>query len=458
MEQVDSVHMHCFPRTATKASYQTVKAARIENGLKTLAFWLMLFVPVFAVFELASHIIVKRAVPSRILHRAYGGESVALVKQAKHSADSPRVVRAVATTNQADGLALFHPVLGWDYPPGLNYEDNEGISYSHGMQGERRCVTDFDTTLIASYGDSFTYCAGVTDEHTWQNFLGEKLGTNVLNFGVGGYGTDQALLKYELHDGLPPKIAMLCVFPENVNRVVNIYRPFYTYSDSLRLTKPFFVRDGDKIRLIPNPITSVADLPKLDQEEYLEELGKVDYWYQLDRNLPKFSFPYTLSFLSWRGPVFAQLVAQLGKFSTRRSRHPWNLFDEDGPLSIMCYIADRFVATARSRGSEPLIVIMPYKDFVTEINDNGVVRVAGFLEYLSAKGYPFLDAVKCVADMKPSKDDLEKWYEEHASGEGNKVLADILSRYLLANYSYFNGAPGKRATDPKLVRADVKAP
>ncbi len=402
---------------------------------KKIAFWLFLFVPVIVAFETASYVIIKMDVPSRIVHRIETKELLMGVEQARPAMDRPRLVRASATKDQADGLTLYHPVLGWDFPPGLVYEDAEGIPYSHGARGERHCCTSFDTTLIATYGDSFTYCAEVGDENTWQTFLGDKLQTNVLNFGVSGYGTDQALLKYELQEGIAAKIVILGVLPENINRVVNIYRPFYTYHDPLKLTKPIFFKDRNKIRLVPNPIRSVAEVSKLDQEQFLEELGKFDYWYQLDKGLPKFTFPYTFSFFAWKDSVFAQLTARVQGFSNGRIRHPWNLYDEDGPLSIMCYLADRFVATARSRGSEPLIVIMPHKDYITEMTDNGMVRAATFMEYLSDKGYPFLDAVKSVADMRPSKQDLDRWYRDHATSDGNKIFADILKRYLQAKYS-----------------------
>jgi hypothetical protein len=442
-------------RLLPKASAQTCKLVPVKRALKKLVFWLLLFVPVLAVFETASYIIIKRTVPSRILHRVPPDESAVSAMRDRHAADKPVFIKATASGNVTPGLMLFHPALGWDYPPGLAYEDAQGISYSHGIQGERRCTTGFNTALIATYGDSFTYCDNAGDEDTWQNFLGNKLGTNVLNFGVGGYGTDQALLKYEQHQGPPTKIVMLCVLPENINRVVNIYRPFYTYNDPLRLTKPVFVRDGKNIRLISNPVTSEAELSKLDQNQFLEALGNVDYWYQLDRRLPKFSFPYVLSLVSWRGPVFSELIQRIPVSASGRIRHSWNLFDEEEPLSIMCHIADRFVATAHSRGSEPLIVIMPHKDYVTEITDRGMVRVARFLEYLSGKNYPFFDAVTCIAEMKPSKEELERWYESHATPQGNRVLAAILSRYLQANYQIFSQGSEKSKTGLESYESDA---
>ena len=206
---------------------------------------------------------------------------------------------------------MFHPVLGWDYPPNIIYQDIDDIIYHHGAHGERRTCTSYGTTLIATYGDSFTYCANVRDEDTWQTFLARKLSSNVLNFGVGAYGTDQAMLKYELQSQVRTKIVMLCIFPENINRIVNIYRPFYTYVDPVRLTKPLFVRHGDGFKLVSNPLKSAEDFSKLDDPTFLNELAKLDYWYQFDKNLPGLSFPWIFSLFHWWRPVLKQLSVSL---------------------------------------------------------------------------------------------------------------------------------------------------
>jgi hypothetical protein len=380
-----------------------------------------------------------------------GDNSNSPIMHAGQSIERRRIVQASAPKNEVDAMTLFHSTLGWDYPPNLVYENFAGVTFSHGPGGERRCLTNYDTTLISTYGDSFTYCAEVGDGDTWQTVLGEKLKTNVINFGVCGYGTDQALLKYDLNKEHHTKLVILGVWPENVNRVVNIYRPFYAYSDTTMKTKPMFVRQGRTIRHIPNPISSVAELPKLDQESFLEELGKVDYWYQADKRLPKFSFPYTFSFYEWKDVLFSHIIAGVKDVTKKGSRHPWNLYDEDNPLSIMCYIADRFVETAGARGSEPLIVIMPHKDDIIEVTTKGMTRVARFTQYLSHKGYPFFDGVQCLADMNPSKEDLDKWYGSHASAEGNRVLAEILSKRLMADYSCFSGNPETGGGAPPLT-------
>jgi len=413
-----------------------------QPWLKALVFWLLAFVPILMVLEAASYILIKKMIPTRITGRVGRGSiEFHLAQRQQVPLEQPKLMfepagESAPQQSSIPGFRMFHPALGWDYPSDIIYQDIDSIIYHHGAYGERRTCTSFGTTLIATYGDSFTYCANVRDEDTWQTFLAKKLSSNVLNFGVGAYGSDQAMLKYELQSHVRTKIVMLCIFSENINRVVNIYRPFYTHIDPVRLTKPLFVKHGDGFKLVANPVTSAGDLGKLDDPAFLTELAKLDYWYQFDQNLPGLSFPWFFSFFHWWRPVLNQLSLSLphalGPLAARS--YTWNLFDEDYPLAVMCHIVDRFVATARRRDSIPIIVIMPHKDYLQESMDHGVNRVARLLDHLSRQKYPFIDAVQVVADMKPSRLQLDGWYHGHATREGNQVLADILGRYLESNF------------------------
>jgi hypothetical protein len=377
----------------------------------------------------ASYISIKESVPTRILYRAGSSERLQFSRP-EYVSGQLKFVHASAPARESGGLLLFHPVLGWDYPPELVHADAQDVVYTHGKMGERRTCTDFASTKLATYGDSFTYCAETGDEDTWQTHLARKLGTNVLNFGVGGYGTDQALLKYENSEQHATKIVLLCIFPENINRVVNIYRPFYTHHDPLRLTKPMFMVADNGITLVSNPITSTAELPRLDQESFLQTLGKVDYWFQLDRNLPRFAFPYSLAFFEWSGAVFSQLSSRVSWLANYHRPHIWDLYNQEGPLSIMCHIADRFVAIAKARGEEPIIVLMPHKDYVNELRVRGIGRMASFIHYLDKRNYHCIDAIRCMWEMNPNQEQLESWYGGHATAEGNKVVAEILDRQI----------------------------
>ncbi len=407
------------------------------KGYKTAIFGALILLILVVLLEAASYLIIGSGIPARIRARVgYGSAEFHIAQRQTSRPAQPRIIRAPDGLGEKAGgssrLVLFHPVLGWDYPPNIEYEDIAGTLYRHAPGGERLTCTSFDTTAISTYGDSFTYGSEVRDEDTWQTFLAQKIGTNVLNFGVGGYGTDQAFLKYESQEGPGKKIVMLCLWPENINRVMNIYRPFYQHGDSLTLTKPRFVRDGNGFKVIPNPLRSVEDTEKLSDPSFIRQLGQLDYWYQLDQKLPPLSFPYCLSLFRWRQLIFEQLTLSAARLLPLKTQpvYPWNLFDEPEPFGVLCHVADRFVQTARSRGSVPIIVIMPHKDVIREVMDYRVARYARFLRYLKQHQYPFIDVVQSMADMKPNRSQLDAWYQGHATREGNRITAEIIAAYL----------------------------
>jgi len=405
----------------------------------------MALVPLLFFLELASYVMGTNLVPTRIRGRL-GCRTAEFHVEERHKAHllQPKLVRSVATAESVGRaaepeLAMFNPVLGWDYPPDITYRDFSGILCHHGSMGERFTCTSFRTTGIATYGDSFTYCSQVPDEQTWQTFLAEKLGTNVLNFGVGGYGTDQALLKYEHQDRTLAKIVMLCILPENINRIVNIYRPFYQYDDPLALTKPLFIRDGSGFKVFPNPLNTVWDVAKLDDPIFMKRLGELDYWYRLDQELPPLRFPYILSLVQWRKTMLDQLALTAARVLPFRyeARYPWNLFEEAEPFAIMCHIVDMFVKTAISRGETPIIIIMAHKDYVQELMDYRVSRAAKLVSYMKRKQYMVIDLIQAMATMNPTRKELDEWYEGHATAAGNKITAKIIASNLKQTLAYW---------------------
>src|SRR4030095_3423039 len=69
----------------------------------------------------------------------------------------------------------------------------------------------------------------------------------VANFGVGGYGPEQALLKLEgLIDRFPrTRVVVLAIMYENVYRMVNRYRPVYHLGTALTFGLKPYVLDGE---------------------------------------------------------------------------------------------------------------------------------------------------------------------------------------------------------------------
>ncbi|MBL8115876.1 MAG: hypothetical protein JNK60_23570, partial [Acidobacteria bacterium] len=87
-------------------------------------------------------------------------------------------------------LAARDPLLGWPSPQ------------TFGKGGERdargaRLSRLAGPAAISVYGDSFAWGSDVPAGSCWVEKLGELIGARALNFGVGGYGTDQAVLRHE---------------------------------------------------------------------------------------------------------------------------------------------------------------------------------------------------------------------------------------------------------------------
>ncbi|MFQ5647467.1 MAG: SGNH/GDSL hydrolase family protein, partial [bacterium] len=119
---------------------------------------------------------------------------------------------------------------GWDRTNRITTEKTVAgeVTYTYNNQGIRGAkIFSLDTapgiTRIAAFGDSFIFGQCVSDDEYWAPFLTEsfKGKTEVLNFGVNGYGTDQAFIKYrEKGVKFKPDIVMIGLYLENVLRNV----------------------------------------------------------------------------------------------------------------------------------------------------------------------------------------------------------------------------------------------
>jgi len=240
---------------------------------------------------------------------------------------------------------LYDPDLGWVYRQGLNvYGDPR--TYDYDDQGARACSRPFADTLVSTYGDSFTHGDGVAGHETWSYRLGEALGTNVLNFGVGGYGTDQAVLRIEKNcqAGLCTPVVALGICSENINRTLGNVRAFYTNDGCVPCVtngpKPMFRRTAAGWELLP--IGRRASLPNFLAD--VDNARRYDFWYR------GVSFPYTLG--------LARLYLR-GRPSTDCGPHCVGRWDLEEARALMIHLLRRFVALSRQYGFHPVAVMIP---------------------------------------------------------------------------------------------------
>jgi len=132
------------------------------------------------------------------------------------------------------------PRLGWVLKPHNSASGHHTID--HGIRRNSR-ETKVQTGAILAVGDSFTEGWEVEDEESWPAQLEQKINKVVLNAGVGGYGTDQVILRAEqLLPILKPKTLIVGFLD------FDIYRTGHSHFGS---PKPYFTIENDSLKYHP---------------------------------------------------------------------------------------------------------------------------------------------------------------------------------------------------------------
>jgi hypothetical protein len=282
---------------------------------------------------------------------------------------------------------------------------------------------------ISVYGDSYTFGSGVSIEDAWTSLLEEKLEVGVLNFGVQGYGTDQALLRLERQQKqIASPTMLLCLLAENINRCVNVYRGFYRPRFSP--PKPrFILADGELT--VYNPFSSVAEVRDvlLDHPDRLIAIGKkYDHWYQqleLFGRPWRIAFPYSLQ-LAARAPY---CVPRLRLGMEDRGTHVLLYKDGSESLQLLGAIVKRFRDLASDRGFRGFVIVFPTVRDAREMRRTGKVGYQSLLQIMTDEDIPYLDLVSTIAEQ----DDIQVLYvdgEDHFNRLGGELVSSRIAEFL----------------------------
>ena len=298
--------------------------------------------------------------------------------------------------------------------------------------GERPGSANSQQALITTFGDSYTHGDEVQDSETWQTYLEPLVGGAVLNFGVGGYGTDQALLRYrELGTRGEAKTVILGVMLENINRIVNCYRPFYFTKTGIPLTKPRFELIDGTLSLIPNAIQSSDELKRLLSLKVMPELGAKDYWYE-HSIYPEFGFPF-LRLMFSRTIWLEAIAAVRGRNRSDVDARPTvDLWQDERSRKLMLAIFDEFVADAQRLGQTPIVLLFPRKsDLEMCFNGKSEKGEQVIVDYARRQGLKLFDGIEHLCGLSNQANYQELYAAQgHLSSKGNREIAKGLSEFL----------------------------
>ncbi|MEY2481222.1 MAG: hypothetical protein QOI04_2149 [Verrucomicrobiota bacterium] len=318
------------------------------------------------------------------------------------------------------------PKLKEQYDFSLGWKKHYATSF-----GERPRRIEYRRPLLAVFGSSYTYCDQVNDADTWEEQLAAILAGDVYNFGVDAYGTDQAYLRFKEDAAkVSTPIVLLGVSTENINQIVNRYRPFYSEHTGHSLTKPRFILRNGVRDLLENPIRNANEIEKLLDPKFVESLGENDWWFRRDTQ-PLLGFPYTAILFQkrfWLEAFRHKGGHRVDDFNPR----PWaNLWTYPPARDLMFSFFDSFVAECKAADRAPVIVLLPsHTEVLAEMDGRHPKKIAVALAYAHAHGYACFDGTSAFAKNSRTKEDVNKFFQRHFTPLGNKMIASELAGFL----------------------------
>lgn len=323
------------------------------------------------------------------------------------------------------------PVLGWPTRPriGTSMYDEEGARPSPAFPS-------FGPACVSLYGDSFTYANDVSNAEAWGNLLASRLGCRVANFGVGGYGTDQAYLRFENNRQDNAPITLLGILPHDLRRNLaqNVYFIFGTYPLGF---KPRFVLKHRRLTLVPLP-----SIPAHSLDAYLlhpEKFLPYESFLPNTRLGPaQVSFPFTLSLLraAFHPPVINKL----------RGRPGWMTYvepnDPSGGLALGNAILEAFDKECGMRRKLCAVIFFPTPSEVSYYREHKRSALENLIEKTQTLGMPYLSL---VAEMTPRLRGARfcellisaENCAGHYNPDGNRMIADIVYDFFTKEDSPF---------------------
>lgn len=320
-------------------------------------------------------------------------------------------------------LAKRDDLLGWPTPEsfGTGAYDASGARISPAFPDPTT------TSCVATFGDSFTWGDEVEPEHAYPNVLSQTLGCRVANYGVGGYGTDQALLRFRDRIEDPAPVVVLGHYSENIIRNVNQFRGFMG-GPGFGL-KPRFVLEDDTLKLVP--------LAELTADEFTElgergaELLPHDFFAPGGpTGIHTKRFPFL-----WSVPQAFGHYRVRAKLAGVPSYAPF--YDADHPaggLALTAAIIREFYTIATARGQKALVVLIPDEKDLLWRQEHGDLPYAPLAKRLEAAGIPLAPLTTVIDEALGDREPCALYTRcggAHFNPEGYALVATAVHRGLV---------------------------
>ncbi len=240
------------------------------------------------------------------------------------------------------------PALGWTVKPNSRHHSLPYESDQDGFRKTPGVTNSGGRNDLLFLGDSLVHGDEVSNTECWTAQLAQLTQRDVRNAAVPGYGTDQAVMRYE---ALTTTYRTVCLgLPTcDVDRNVNVLRLHRSIKTAIPFMKPCYVVDRrDELRAVRPPFAGLENLKThYLTEEVQEFLTEYDFYHPARMaSLPR-----------WRG--FCDRMCLRLRVSPRFGTDPY----EQG-LPTTLAIVQRFVEivsqrSSQGRGSRGVVLLLP---------------------------------------------------------------------------------------------------
>jgi len=341
--------------------------------------------------------------------------------------------KPIISESYEDYLSKEDMLLGWPFPSEFGKDGEYDLNGS-------RIIPAFPyktmhQNCISLYGDSFTWSSEVDHKYAWSNVLSTLVNCRVANYGVEGYGSDQAYLRFKKNTNDSSKIVFLNHLSENILRNVNQFRDLLYPDNGLGFKPRFVINEVGSLNLIP--------LPTFNTSKYTDVVLHPAKYFRNEYFIPGgisgvtvATFPYTISVIK----SFKHF-----KIRARLRDEPWYLdfYKKDHPsrgLEVTSEILASFHKDAIERGKVPVVTIIPTGKDLLYFLEHSVWPYERLISELSLRGISMFNFGEKIMSHINNNDPCVLFDNcfAHYNEEGNKMIAKIayellLERQLLGN-------------------------
>jgi hypothetical protein len=329
---------------------------------------------------------------------------------------------------EARGTWIFDRELGWTWRPSSASDDGVYAIDALGARGPREYGRrpSGSKRRVLTFGDSFVFCDEVAAGASFQVQLEElDPSLEVLNFGVSGYGTDQAWLRYRrVGRDLGAEVVCLGLMLENIGRNVNRYRPLWATFTGVCVTKPRFVLGpAGELELVPQPFATRAELyAAITDGSVVARVAEHEHW---------IGRPFVPT------GKLSSLARLLCGYLAYRERSPARLWcaPAEEPFQVTLALLEAFQREALADGARRApILVFPAKEDLRDHALAGHPYWSALLAELARRKIPCVDLITPLATRARAHDgEIGGLYQGgHLSRAGNALVAQEVLAWLRA--------------------------